>query len=98
MNEKKKFEVVSVDNYGDEFFTKVVEDFDLSDCVANVYLDGMRELMDSYIEEDENGVLKFDKKGYFRGVEFTGFRIEKNGEGSVWWGDEGGYAIREVKG
>lgn len=98
MNEKKKFEVVSVDNYGDEFFTKVVEDFDLNDCVANVYLEVMKGVMDGCIEEDENGVLKFDKKGYFRGVEFTGFRIEKNGEGSVWWGDEGGYAIREVKG
>ena len=98
MNEKKKFEVVSVDNYGDEFFTKVVEDFDLSDCVANVYLDGMRELMDSYIEEDENGVLKFDKKGYFRGVEDSGFMIV-NGEGQLWWGEsENSKVVREVKG
>ena len=96
MKEKKKFKVVSVDNYGDEFFTKVVEDFDLNDCVANVYLEGMRAVMDGCIEEDENGVLKLDKKGYFRGVEDSGFMFVE-GEGHIWFGDEGGKVVREVE-
>ena len=100
MSNSKKFEVVDIDSYGDEHNYKIMvadSKDELNDVVALVYLEGMKSMMDSYIIEDENGVLVFEKKDYIRGLENCGFMVV-NGEGQIWFGDEGGKVVREVKG
>ena len=97
MFKKKKFVVSETSNCGDEFNAKTVDAFDLEDCVANEYLNSMKELMNVFIVENADGVLEFEKEDFIKHIDDVGFRVEKNGEGSVWWGDEGGKVIREVK-
>jgi len=98
MFKKKKFVVSHTSNCGDEFNAKTVDAFDLEDCIANEYLNSMKELMRVFVVENADGVLEFEKEDFIKSIDDVGFRIEKNGEGSVWWGDEGGKVIREVKG
>ena len=98
MFKKKKFVVSHTSNCGDEYNAKTVDAFDMEDCVANEYLNSMRELMNVFVVYNADGVLEFEKEDFVKHIDDVGFRIEKNGEGSVWWGDEGGKVIREIKG
>jgi len=113
MFEKKKFVVSNTSDCGDEFNPIEVEAFDLEECVANEYLNSMRELMNVFVE-NVDGVLEFDKEDFLKHIDDVGFKVE-NGEGSIWWGGKsldksffkmpatrrgirGGKVIREVKG
>ena len=97
MFKKKKFVVSHTSNCGDELNAKTVDAFDLEDCVANEYLNSMKELMNVFVVENADGVLEFEKEDFIKSIDDVGFKVE-NGEGLVWWGDEGGKVIREVKG
>jgi hypothetical protein len=96
MFKKKKFVVSHTSNCGDEYNAKTVDAFDLEDCVANEYLNSMKGLMTLFIVENADGELEFEKEDFIKSIDDVGFKV-KNGEGSVWWGDEGGKVIREVK-
>ena len=96
MFKKKKFVVSHTSNCGDEYNAKTVDAFDLEDCVANEYLNSMKGLMTLFIVENGDGELEFEKEDFIKSIDDVGFKV-KNGEGSVWWGDEGGKVIREVK-
>tara|TARA_R100000030_G_C3235152_1_gene119208 strand:- start:636 stop:929 length:294 start_codon:yes stop_codon:yes gene_type:complete len=93
---KKKFEVANLDNFGDEYNVKVREAFDLDCMVAEVFSERIGHLADSCIVINDNDKLEFEKKDFVSGLDDCGFMFE-NGEGHVWFGEEGGMVIREVK-
>jgi len=69
MFKKKKFVVSHTSNCGDEFNAKTVDAFDMEDCVANEYLNSMKELMNVFIVENADGVLEFEKEDFIKHID-----------------------------
>ena len=93
--ELKKFEVVEVDNFGDEFNVIVREDVSLDECVCAVFSEEIGRFVNECIVGGDNG-LEFERSNFNEYLDECGFKVE-NGEGSIWFGDEGGMIVREAK-
>ena len=89
----KKFKVVGVDNFGDEFWEEKREEISLDECVCKVFSEGIGRLVDECIVEGDNG-LELEKSNFIEVLDECGFKVE-DGEGKIWFGDDGGMIVRE---